>query len=77
MKIKDINVADAYQGKNNSETKGIGTSLYQKLEKQVPVGTELYFTENQALGFWKKMGFQERSSPDSPNGKEYYKRVYY
>ena len=68
-------MADAYQGKNNSETKGIGTSLYQNLERQVPTGTELYFTENQAHGFWEKMGFQERSTPNSPNGKEYYKIV--
>jgi hypothetical protein len=80
MKIINIDVANRFQGKNNLETKGIGKLLYQNLEKQVPVGTEFYFAGNDNLApeFWKKMGFQERSTPivdNSTNTKEYYKKV--
>jgi GNAT superfamily N-acetyltransferase len=50
--IADINVGEA------NRHGGIGSKLLQALENQLPEGTTIYFTENQAPEFWEKKGFQ-------------------
>jgi N-acetylglutamate synthase-like GNAT family acetyltransferase len=50
--IVDINVGEA------NRHSGIGSKLLQALENQLPEGTTIYFTENQAPEFWEKKGFQ-------------------
>ncbi|MHC5830086.1 MAG: GNAT family N-acetyltransferase, partial [Nostoc sp.] len=52
VRIQDTVVASNYR------QKGVGTKLLEALESNLPDGTVLYFTENQAPDFWKKMGFQ-------------------
>jgi hypothetical protein len=49
--ISDINVGDV------NKVSGIGSKLLQTLENQLPKGTTIYFTENQAPEFWEKKGF--------------------
>lgn len=65
--ISDTVVGDAHK------KQGIATKMLQTLESQLPNGTELYFIENQAEGYWEKKGFNPRQLND---GKiEYYKKV--
>jgi GNAT superfamily N-acetyltransferase len=49
--ITDINVGEV------NRKIGIGSKLIQALENQLPEGTTIYFTENQAPEFWEKKGF--------------------
>jgi len=67
VKIKDIVVSDKFQ------RQGVGSELLKNLEKRLPVGTELYFQENQADEFWHTQGFQERALLDG--SVEYFKSV--
>lgn len=50
--ITDINVCEV------NRRSGIGSQLLQALENQLPEGTSVYFTENQAPEFWEKQGFK-------------------
>jgi GNAT superfamily N-acetyltransferase/exonuclease VII small subunit len=66
VRIKDTFVSEALR------RKGIGPELLRQLEDRFPSGTELFFEENQAVGFWEKNGFQEKNALD---GKKYYSKM--
>lgn len=78
VRIIDTQVPEAFQGRNNPETKGIGSMLFQNLEKRMPNGTEIYFFENLKPEFWEKMGFMETNDEKSPRHDKikYYKLVF-
>ncbi|KPQ32410.1 MAG: hypothetical protein HLUCCO16_20180 [Phormidium sp. OSCR] len=67
VRIKDTEVAKKYR------RKGIASSLLQNLEERLPIGTELYFQENQEPDYWKDQGFQERTLLDG--SREYFKKI--
>lgn len=65
VKIQDTIVSPQYQ------RQGIGYKLVESLESKLPKGTVLYFEENQAEGFWAKIGFSKKE------GTNFYEKIVY
>ncbi|GEM_PF-2354688 len=63
VKIQDTIVPPSYQ------RQGIGYKLVESLQRKLPKGTVLYFEENQAEGFWAKMGFTKKE------GSNFYEKI--